>query len=121
MKRLTKAQSELIDAFLAEHAARVSTAQLEKDFLISEVFSAFTEPLVYQGHEAKFVLCGGTHFPGNTGLQDNKMPLDTLRLSVTPRDECAGQKSPASGTQDPTRPRLVLRVTDANVRIVRAL
>jgi hypothetical protein len=60
MKRLTKAQSELIDAFLAEHAARVSTAQLEKDFLISEVFSAFTEPVVYQGHEATFVLCGGT-------------------------------------------------------------
>jgi hypothetical protein len=60
MKRLTKAQSELIDAFLAEHAARVSTAQLEKDFLISEVFSIFTEPVVYQGHEAKFVLCGGT-------------------------------------------------------------
>jgi Nucleotidyl transferase AbiEii toxin, Type IV TA system len=60
MKRLTEAQSELIDAFLAEHAARVSTAQLEKDFLISEVFSVFTEPVVYQGHEAKFVLCGGT-------------------------------------------------------------
>ncbi len=60
MKRLTKAQSELIDAFLAEHAARVSTAQLEKDFLISEVFSAFTEPVVHQGHEGKFVLCGGT-------------------------------------------------------------
>jgi Nucleotidyl transferase AbiEii toxin, Type IV TA system len=60
MKRLTEAQSELIDAFLAEHAARVSTAQLEKDFLISEVFSVFTEPVLYQGHEAKFVLCGGT-------------------------------------------------------------
>jgi hypothetical protein len=43
MKRLTKAQSELIDAFLAEHASRVSTAQLEKDFLISEVFGAFTD------------------------------------------------------------------------------
>jgi 5-keto 4-deoxyuronate isomerase len=60
MKRLTEAQSELIDAFLPEHAARVSTAQLEKDFLISEVFSVFTEPVLYQGHEAKFVLCGGT-------------------------------------------------------------
>lgn len=60
MKRLTKAQSELIDAFLAEHAAHISTAQVEKDFLISEVFSAFTEPVVYREHEAKFVLCGGT-------------------------------------------------------------
>jgi len=60
MKRLTKAQSELIDAFLAEHAARISTAQVEKDFLISEVFSAFAEPVVYREHEAKFVLCGGT-------------------------------------------------------------
>jgi len=52
MKRLTKAQSELIDAFLAEHAARVSTAQLEKDFLISEVFSAFTEPVAVCLHAA---------------------------------------------------------------------
>ncbi|EQD76536.1 protein containing DUF1814 [mine drainage metagenome] len=60
MKRLTQAQSELIDAFLAEHGARVSTAQLEKDFLISEVFSAFTEPVVYREYAAKFVLCGGT-------------------------------------------------------------
>jgi len=60
MKRLTKAQSELIDAFLAEHASRLSTAQLEKDFLISEVFSAFTRPVVHQEHEATFVLCGGT-------------------------------------------------------------
>jgi Nucleotidyl transferase AbiEii toxin, Type IV TA system len=60
MKRLTKAQSELIDAFLAEHAARVSTAQIEKDFFITEVFSIFTETVVYQGKEAKFVLCGGT-------------------------------------------------------------
>ena len=60
MKRLTQTQSELIDAFLAEHGARVSTAQLEKDFLISEVFSAFTAPVVYREHEAKFVLCGGT-------------------------------------------------------------
>ncbi len=60
MKRLTQAQSELIDAFLAEHGARVSTAQLEKDFLISEVFAAFTAPVVYREHEAKFVLCGGT-------------------------------------------------------------
>lgn len=60
MKRLTKAQSELIDAFLAEHASRLSTAQLEKDFLISEVFSAFTHPVVHQEHEATFVLCGGT-------------------------------------------------------------
>jgi len=34
MKRLTQAQSELIDAFLAEHGARVSTVQLEKDFPI---------------------------------------------------------------------------------------
>ncbi len=48
MKRLTQAQSELIDAFLAEHGARVSTAQLEKDFLISEAFSAFTEPVAYR-------------------------------------------------------------------------
>ena len=39
MKRLTKTQSELTDAFLAEHAARVSTAQIEKDFFITEVFS----------------------------------------------------------------------------------
>ena len=46
MKRLTKAQSELIDAFLAEHAARVSTAQIEKDFFITEVFSIFTETVV---------------------------------------------------------------------------
>ena len=46
MKRLTEAQSELIDAFLAEHAARVSTAQIEKDFFITEVFSIFTEPVV---------------------------------------------------------------------------
>jgi 5-keto 4-deoxyuronate isomerase len=60
MKRLTAAQCELIDAFLAEHAARVSTAQLEKDFLISEVFLAFTAPVVHHGHEAKFVLCGDT-------------------------------------------------------------
>ncbi len=60
MKRLTKAQSELIDAFLAEHASRVSTAQLEKDFLISEAFSAFAEPVAYGGHVASFVLCGGT-------------------------------------------------------------
>ena len=59
MKRLTQAQSELIDAFLAEHGARVSTAQLEKDFLISEVFAAFTAPVVYRKHEAKFALCGG--------------------------------------------------------------
>jgi len=60
MKRLTKAQSELIDAFLAEHAARVSTAQIEKDFFITEVFSTFTEPVLYQGNAAKFILCGGT-------------------------------------------------------------
>lgn len=33
MKRLTKAQSELIDAFLDERAGRISTAQVEKDFL----------------------------------------------------------------------------------------
>jgi hypothetical protein len=51
---------ELIDAFLAEHAARVSTARIEKDFFITEVFSIFTEPVVYQGNEAKFMLCGGT-------------------------------------------------------------
>jgi predicted nucleotidyltransferase component of viral defense system len=38
----------------------VSTAPLEKDFLLSEVFSAFTAPVVYREHEAKFVLCGGT-------------------------------------------------------------
>jgi hypothetical protein len=50
----------LIDAFLAEHAARVSTAQIEKDFLITEAFESFAEPVVYRGHEAKFVLCGGT-------------------------------------------------------------
>jgi hypothetical protein len=60
MKRLTKAQSELIDAFLAEHAPRVSTAQIEKDFFITEVFSSFDEPVVYEGNEAKFLLCGGT-------------------------------------------------------------
>jgi hypothetical protein len=48
MKRLTKALSELIDAFLAEHASRLSTAQLEKDFLISEVFSVFTDPVLHQ-------------------------------------------------------------------------
>jgi hypothetical protein len=60
MKRLTEAQSELIDAFLAEHSSRVSTAQLEKDLLISDVFSVFAQPIVYQGHEAAFVLCGGT-------------------------------------------------------------
>ena len=60
MKRLTKAQSELIDAFLAEQAARVSTAQMEKDCFITEVFSSFAEPVVYQGNEAKFLLCGGT-------------------------------------------------------------
>ncbi|MHB1541610.1 MAG: hypothetical protein ACYCUE_06330 [Steroidobacteraceae bacterium] len=57
MKRLTQAQSELIDAFLAEHGARVSTPQLEKDLLISEVLSAFTEPVAYREHEPKFVLC----------------------------------------------------------------
>ena len=51
---------ELIDAFLAEHAARVSTARNEKDFFITELFSIFTEPVVYQGNEAKFMLCGGT-------------------------------------------------------------
>ncbi len=60
MKRLTEAQSELIDAFLAEHSSRVSTAQLEKDLLISDVLSVFAQPIVYQGHEAAFVLCGGT-------------------------------------------------------------
>jgi Nucleotidyl transferase AbiEii toxin, Type IV TA system len=60
MKRLTKDQAELIDAFLAEHAPRVSTAQLEKDFLISEVFSVFAAPVVYGNHAASFVLCGGT-------------------------------------------------------------
>ena len=60
MKQLTEAQSELIDAFLAERAVRISTAQIEKDLLICEVFSVFTEPVVYREHEAKFVLCGGT-------------------------------------------------------------
>ena len=60
MKRLTTAQSELIDAFLAEHASRISTAQLEKDFLISEVFSVFADPVLHQSYEATFVLCGGT-------------------------------------------------------------
>jgi hypothetical protein len=60
VKRLTQAHSELNDAFLAEHGARVSTAQLEKDFLISEALSAFTAPVAYREHEAKFVLCGGT-------------------------------------------------------------
>ena len=60
MKRLTRAQSELIDAFLAEHGARVSSAQLEKDFFISEVFSAFTVPVVYREDDVQFVLCGGT-------------------------------------------------------------
>lgn len=60
MKRLTEAQSELIDAFLAEHPSRVSTAQLEKDLLISDVCAVFAQPASYQGHEAAFVLCGGT-------------------------------------------------------------
>ncbi len=60
MKHLTKAQSELIDALLAEFAPRVSTAQLEKDFRISESFSVFSEPVAYRGHVASFVLCGGT-------------------------------------------------------------
>jgi len=60
MKRLTKAQSELIEAFLAEHAARVSTAEIEKDCIITEVFSTVTEPVLYQGNAAKFILCGGT-------------------------------------------------------------
>ncbi len=60
MKQLTKLQSELIDAFLAEHAPRVSPAQIEKDYLISDVFSVFTAPVVYGGHTVSFVLCGGT-------------------------------------------------------------
>ena len=60
MKRLTEAQSELIDAFLAEHSSRVSTAQLEKDLLISDLFPVFAQPVAYRGHEAAFVLCGGT-------------------------------------------------------------
>ena len=60
MKRLTEAQSELIDAFLAEYSSRVSMAQLEKDLLISEVFPVFAQPVAYGGHEASFILCGGT-------------------------------------------------------------
>lgn len=60
MKRLTEAQSELIDAFLAEYPSRVSTAQLEKDFFVSEAFSAFAAPIVHEEYEAAFVLCGGT-------------------------------------------------------------
>lgn len=60
MKRLTKAQSELIDAFLAERSSRVSTAQLEKDLLITDVLPVFAQPISYRSHEAKFVLCGGT-------------------------------------------------------------
>ena len=47
MKRLTEAQSELIDAFVAEHSSRVSTAQLEKDLLISELFPVFELPVRY--------------------------------------------------------------------------
>jgi hypothetical protein len=43
MKRLTQAQSELIDAFLAEHSSRVSTAQLENDLLISDLFPVFAQ------------------------------------------------------------------------------
>lgn len=60
MKQLTRAQSELIDAFLAEYPTRASAAQLEKDFLISEAFSIFSDPVEYDGHAAEFVLCGGT-------------------------------------------------------------
>lgn len=60
MKRLTDAQSELIDAFLAEYPSRVSTAQLEKDLFISEAFAAFVAPVTHAGREARFVLCGGT-------------------------------------------------------------
>jgi hypothetical protein len=60
MKRLTEAQSELIDAFLAEYPSRVSMAQLEKDLLISDVFPVFAQPVAYRGHEASFILCGGT-------------------------------------------------------------
>lgn len=60
MKRLTEAQSDLIDAFVAERPSRVSTAQLEKDILISELFPVFARPVAYRDHEAAFVLCGGT-------------------------------------------------------------
>ncbi|MHB8816150.1 MAG: nucleotidyl transferase AbiEii/AbiGii toxin family protein [Steroidobacteraceae bacterium] len=60
MKRLTEAQSELIDAFVAEHSSRVSTAQLEKDLLISELFPVFERPVRYRDRQAAFVLCGGT-------------------------------------------------------------
>lgn len=60
MKRLTEAQSDLIDAFVAEHPSRVSTAQLEKDILISELFPVFARPIAYLDYEAAFVLCGGT-------------------------------------------------------------
>jgi 5-keto 4-deoxyuronate isomerase len=91
MKRLTKAQSELIDAFLAEHAARVSTAQLEKDFLISEIFSAFTEPVVYQGYEAKFVLCGVTAVSKAHRFTERISEDVDLRVSLPPwkaRNSC---------------------------------
>lgn len=49
IKRLTEAQSDLIDAFVTEYPSRVSTAQLEKDLLISELFPVFARP-VEQSH-----------------------------------------------------------------------
>jgi hypothetical protein len=49
MKRLTEAQSELTDAFLAEHSIRVSTAQLEKD--LARRTSLVSEELMREAEE----------------------------------------------------------------------
>ncbi len=89
MKRLTQAQSELIDAVLAEHDARVSTAQLEKDFHISEAFSAFTEPVAYHEHEAKFVLCG------STAVSRHTVSRNASRRTSTSGSPCGGASIPS--------------------------
>jgi hypothetical protein len=92
MKQLTKAQSDLIDAFLAEHSARISTAQIEKDFLISDVFSAFAEPVVYGEHEAQFVLCGGTAVSKAHRLTERTSEDIDLRVVVPNGLSRSGQK-----------------------------
>ncbi len=92
MKRLTEAQAELIDAFLAKRAERISTAQIEKDLLISEVFSVFTEPVVYREHEAKFVLCGGTAVSKAHHLTERISEDIDLRVVVPSRMSRSAQK-----------------------------
>lgn len=86
MKRLTKTQSELIDAILADHTTRVSAARLEEDSLVLQQFvSASIEAVVYDGRNV---------FPGTAlrfpmqSKQQTPVVLVTMKImSSSPSEE----------------------------------